>query len=249
MSVKEKMTAIADAIRNEIGETKLLTLDDMAADIPKVYDRGRETEYDEFWDSVQQNGSRTNYSYAFAGDMASTFKPKYSMQPKSVYYMFAYFNHYATPALSVDLVELLEEAGVTIDFSNCTSFGNWLMWSNITRIGVIDCKAFTGPFHCYYAHQLRTIDKLILYEGNGTSFNWEGCSWLTNITIEGVIEKAFDIHYTKRLTHESLMSIINALKNLSGSGKTLTLTIGSDNLAKLTDSEKAIATQKGWTLA
>ena len=40
------------------------------------------------------------------------------------------------------------------------------------------------------------------------------------------------------------MSIINALK----SGVTQTLTLGTDNLAKLTDTEKAIATEKGWTL-
>ena len=30
---------------------------------------------------------------------------------------------------------------------------------------------------------------------------------------------------------------------------TYTLTLGSDNLAKLSDEEKAIATGKGWTLA
>lgn len=248
MSVKEKMTAIADAIRDKTGLENALTLDDMAADIPKVYDAGKQAEYDEFWDEFQRNGTRRDYLGGFTYFTAKIFKPKYNMRPYSASNMFNNFNSIGEIDI-VDLVELLEKANVTIDFSGCTNFSNWLMWANITRVGVIDCKSLTGEFRCYYAHQLRTIDKLILYEGNGTTFNWEGCNWLTNITIEGVIERAFDIHYTKRLTHESLMSIINALKNLSGSGKTLTLTIGSDNLAKLTDSEKAIATQKGWTLA
>lgn len=232
-------------------------LQTIAENVPKVFEsgieQGKQIEYDEFWDKFQVNGNRTKYQYSFAGFFADVFKPKYNMTPVSAANMFNNFNAFGTWTITskdyVDLVELLDKANVAIDFSECTNFQNWLMWANITRVGVIDCKSLTGSFNCYYAHQLRTIDKLILYEGNGTTFNWDGCSWLTNITIEGVIEKAFDIHYTKHLTHESLMSIINALKNLSGSGKTLTLTIGSDNLAKLTDSEKAIATQKGWTLA
>jgi hypothetical protein len=45
------------------------------------------------------------------------------------------------------------------------------------------------------------------------------------------------------------MNVINILKDYSGSGTTYTLTLGSTNLAKLTDAEKAIATEKGWTLA
>ena len=48
-----------------------------------------------------------------------------------------------------------------------------------------------------------------------------------------------------QLTHDSLMSIIN---NLATVTTTKTLTLGSTNLAKLTDDEKAIATNKGWTL-
>lgn len=48
------------------------------------------------------------------------------------------------------------------------------------------------------------------------------------------------------LTHDSLMSIIN---NLTTVATTQTLTLGSTNLAKLSSEEKAIATNKGWTLA
>ena len=51
------------------------------------------------------------------------------------------------------------------------------------------------------------------------------------------------------LTHDSLMSIVNALQDKASLGTTGTITLGTTNLAKLTDGEKAIATQKGWTLA
>lgn len=51
------------------------------------------------------------------------------------------------------------------------------------------------------------------------------------------------------LTVDSLLSLFNALKDYSIEGGTYTCTIGSTNLAKLTDEQKAIATNKGWTLA
>ena len=55
---------------------------------------------------------------------------------------------------------------------------------------------------------------------------------------------------TKRKVQELLiLSILNCLKDYKDSGTTYTVTLGATNLAKLTDAEKAIATQKGWTLA
>ena len=49
------------------------------------------------------------------------------------------------------------------------------------------------------------------------------------------------------LTHDSLMNVINKAADVTASPATLTL--GSTNLAKLSDEEKGIATTKGWTLA
>lgn len=63
---------------------------------------------------------------------------------------------------------------------------------------------------------------------------------------------------TYKLTHDSLMNVINKLydlnlnENLSTDGVcqyTQSVAFGSTNLAKLTDEEKAIATSKGWTLS
>ena len=51
------------------------------------------------------------------------------------------------------------------------------------------------------------------------------------------------------LTYESLLNIVNGLYDRASAGySVLTLRLGSINLAKLTDEEKAVATQKGWTL-
>ena len=48
------------------------------------------------------------------------------------------------------------------------------------------------------------------------------------------------------LTKESILNVFNKAANVKSSSKTLTL--GSTNLSKLTDAEKAIATNKGWVL-
>lgn len=49
-----------------------------------------------------------------------------------------------------------------------------------------------------------------------------------------------------KLTHDSIMVVINGLQTVTS---THTLTLGSTNLNKLTQEEKQVAIDKGWTLA
>lgn len=92
---------------------------------------------------------------------------------------------------------------------------------------------------------LKTIRKLKVTE-NVTYTGWfASCPALENIVIEGVIGNNIDFSSCTLLTHDSLMSIINALK----SGKNGSLIIGPDNIGKLTSDEIAIATDKGWMVS
>ena len=53
-----------------------------------------------------------------------------------------------------------------------------------------------------------------------------------------------------KLTHGSLMNVINNLYDIATKGcKAQKLTLGTDNMAKLTAEEIAIATNKGWTVS
>ena len=69
---------------------------------------------------------------------------------------------------------------------------------------------------------------------------------LTDITGYPNFNVSLDLSYCENLTHDSIMVVIYGLKIVT---ETETLTLGSTNLAKLTDEEKQIATDKGWTLA
>lgn len=73
------------------------------------------------------------------------------------------------------------------------------------------------------------------------------CSSLTDLSI-GVLPD-FDMNDirldTCPLSHDSIVGLLNALPQTT---KKYSFQLGSSNIAKLTDDEKAIATNKGWKL-
>lgn len=74
---------------------------------------------------------------------------------------------------------------------------------------------------------------------------FSNCGKLTNITFTGEIGNDIDFSASPLLSHDSIINIISVLINTT---TTKTLSLGTTNLAKLTDEEKAVATEKGWTL-
>ena len=68
------------------------------------------------------------------------------------------------------------------------------------------------------------------------------------ITTNLNITNANDI-YVDYYTREQLLELLKDLQDLKGKNTSLTLTMGSKLLALLTDEDKKIATDKGWTLA
>lgn len=67
---------------------------------------------------------------------------------------------------------------------------------------------------------------------------------------ENYSDYTFDLRRCPLLTHESLMNIINGLYDIKTAGvKPQQLILGSTNLAKLTEEEIAIATNKGFSVS
>ena len=222
MSIAEKLTTIAE---NE----------------QRVYDagfdEGSQTEYDRFWDGYQENGDRRSYAYAFTrrGWTDETYKPKYPV------------------IVTGNAAEMYRESRMTnlvgVDTSGATSVYVAFYNTQLETIDKLDFSKATNTQNAFaHSVDLHTIGELVSSETtvwHTTTF--DNTAKLTNLTITGTIATNFKCSIAT-LTHDSLMSIINALKDFSAEGGTHTCTIGTTNLAKLTDTEKAIATQKGWTL-
>ena len=128
------------------------------------------------------------------------------------------------------------------------------------------CSLVTFLRNLYWQKELPAFDcSAITYGGsfasNGPTYSLQKCGGFQNYG------KAFDnanganyANYTldlnkncnigRQLDHDSLVNILKGLYNLSGNGKPAQkIILGSQALAKLTATEKAIATNKGWTLS
>ena len=246
MSIKEKMTAIADNIRSKTGKSEPLNLDGMASGVNEVYEKGKKTQYDAFWDKFQQNGQRTQYNYAFGGIgwTMDTFKPKYDIEAVNVGSMF-----YQTGI--TDLETALNNAGVKFDTSEVTNFPSTFYYSDITVIPELDCRGCANtasPFALTfrYSNDLVIIRKLILPSNGTQEFNntFTDCSSLKQITIEGAIGRSISFASCSQLETLSLFSIIQHLKDYSED---------ADNKGKYTitlhDSSKALLARQGATSA
>ena len=227
MSIADKLTTIAE---NE----------------QKVFNAGVKSERDRFWDAFQQNGTRVKYGYAFNLWNPDNFYPKYDIKPEGDVAYFAR-DMIGTP---IDLVERLNECGVTMDFSNCTRVTYLFYQSKFSHIPELDLRnTGTSSGELLFGKDVITVDKIILTaEGQSMKNTFGYCSGLENVVIEGTITVGFDVHWSTNLTHDSLMSLLNALKDYSddASGTAHTVTVGETNLAKLSEEDLKIATDKGW---
>lgn len=207
---------------------------------------GKQAEYDAFWDDVQANGTRTDYSYFFQGNAWNdvTFKPKYDIKPTFARNMF-YFNTHSE--ISIDLVELLQNCGVVMDFSNCTSF-NGTFNSNyaIRRIGVLDIRKNTNCANAFAYALAETIDSLVVDENTNLVNLFASAGSIKNITINGTIGQSIELP-SAAITVASAKSIINALKDYSQTDKAYTYNVTFSGATKTALNKEGATAPNGLT--
>lgn len=133
------------------------------------------------------------------------------------------------------------------DTSNVTNMNS--MFSNcyaLTTIPLLDTSKVTNMHYMFSrCGKLTTVPALDVGKVDGMNYMFSNCTNLKSILMTN-IGLSLDIHYSTKFERTDLVTILNNLKTVTS---TQTLTMGATNLAKLTDEDKAIAINKGWTLA
>lgn len=128
-----------------------------------------------------------------------------------------------------------------LDTSNVTNMSSaFYNASSLKEIKKINLGKVTN-----ISHLLEYCDKLTILGG----FENLGEGYLTTTSANNWSYK-LDLSYCTKLTHDSLMNVINNLYDIAAKGvKTQQLVLGSKNLAKLTAEEIQIATDKGFSVS
>lgn len=212
------------AIKNKIVEKGVEVAEgtrtaEYASKVDEVYEKGKQAQYDEFWDAYQSATTIMPQQFSSKAWNDNNFYPKRDMIGTSNIYGAFY-------AIGVtDLVKRLNECGVKIDTSKATRLGSLFAYAyNITtipKISAISAPQLATEFlECL---KLTTIECLEVHENltyNNSVF--EKCFELENLTIEGVIgQSGINLQWSTKLSKSSWISIIDALSS-TATGKSIT---------------------------
>lgn len=228
MSIQQnKFKEIADCIRSLSGWTHKMKPNEFKIAIAEIHEaalmQGHENGLNEawhnFWNAFQENGNRKTYNYSFCGWTDEYYNPKY---PISLEGANSVGNTYNSSKITDTKVPI-----TTTCQNLVTLFANSLQ---LVTIPYLDVSGVTN-----------LIDRC-----------FSSCTRLENLTMVGSINaNGFNVSPCKKLTKTSLISILTALadKTTDTSTTDWVCTLGTDNLNKLSETEIAIATEKGWSLA
>ena len=253
------LKGIADKFRSKLSTTAKINPQDFESKVDEVYNKGKQEEYDAFWDNYQQNGTRTVYEYAFAweGWNNETFKPKYDLTVdlRSCGNMFTY------SLITGSLKTILNDCGVSMTFFNTSSvYGARYMFvgTKFTELPELDFSQSPGNTALISVFSgstlLQTIEKIILPSsctGYGTN-TFYNCRALQNIDFEGTIKYSLDFKDCP-LSADSVYNILNCLDTATYDGtrtitlKTTSKTAYNDKYGDWDEKIAQLTTSGNWT--
>ena len=241
MSIAEKLQTIAE---NE----------------QRVYETGYEKgkagggDWDDFWDSVQDYGKRTQYRNAFAGSLwvkSGYLPPKYPIKlAKGLTTSTNVFDSFNTSESEIyDMTEICK----LLDFSEATSINGFFAHARIKNVNC-DLSNCTNIGNLFQAGTLSAtyIDNVTLKVSEkltSAAAAFSNCVMLANInfTNDSVINISLSFAHSNLLTADSVDSIINALKDLSGT-TAKTITFHTDVINNLTEEQTNTILAKNWRI-
>lgn len=234
MSVKEKMTAIADSIRDKTGKTNPLNLDDMASGVDEVYEKGKENGIievvDEWYESTfprTWEGACYFIEYLFYKKNFDDFpfkKPFPLNKSLAKFTMCSCFGSYlGSKPIPPEIMNL---DGVS--FPNNYYGGLYHAFYYAQNLEEIPCYNWNAPYKYWgtFSSAIKVKKIGTLKSAEYTTYNdcFSGCSSLTDITFEGVIGQNISFS-SSPLTPESMKNIVKHLKNYAGTDKEYAYTI------------------------
>lgn len=196
-------------------------------------------------------------------------------QVTNVYHFFSSFKSLTTvPLFNIthltklvgmfDSCEKLEEVPL-LDTSNATSMASMFSYCySLRAVPNFNTDNLTDLYQfCYQCNSLLTIPKLNASKVTRVEDMLYGCRLLTNLGGFENLGMAYDtsqsanynnytlrLSYSNKITHESLMNIINNLYDIKTKGcNAQKLILGTTNINKLTSEEIALATSRGWSVS
>lgn len=133
-------------------------------------------------------------------------------------------------------------------FYNDASLTSALLYGVYTTIGINIFYNCTSLKTVYLSSSITTATNSSLTSTSSSYYIFQGCTNLEDIQLGQDWNMSLRLNVSNKITVESMVAMFNSLKDLTGE-TAKTLTLGSVNLAKLTDEQKQIATDKNWTLA
>lgn len=184
--------------------------------------------------SYSDTSNVTNMTYMFHGCSNLTTIPQLDTSNVSIMNgMFGASNKLtAIPELNTSKVTSMNSM-----FDNCVS---------LNTIPKLDTSKVTDMSNMFYnCNKLTTIPESDISNVVYTSSMFYGCTSLTSIGMHG-FTYSINISDTA-LGHDAIVAFLNQAGTAHNSSQKIAM--GSTKLALLNDEEKAIATNKGWTLA
>ena len=134
-----------------------------------------------------------------------------------------------------------------MDTSNVTNMYKMFYDCNkLATVPLYDTSKVTNMQEMFYFnYDLETVPAFDCTNVTNMQYIFTNCRNLKSILMTN-IGTNLEISASTRFEREDLLIILNNLKTVTS---TKTLYMGATNLAKLTDEDKLIATNKGWTLA
>ena len=229
-NLQDFLTDIANAIRTKTGATQPINAQNFSTEILNISTGGGNT-LKNLLDATKS--AKYLFEYYEGTSIDDLIQPNDTENVINMQYMFEGCSKLITiPQLNTSKVKNMKNM-----FYDCASLTSI---PQLNTNNVIDMSNMFG-----WCQKLTVISQWNVSSVTNMNSMFLGCSSLKSILMTGM-KVNFDISSSTKFEESDLVTILN---NLATVTTTKTLTMGATNLAKLTDEEKAIATNKGWTLA